>query len=117
MIKMNKTTLDIIVKTINDMPDRFTSREFNSVAITNGYPERMLKGKGLAPLIARFAKNDYYRSKTWTKLTAPEFTDLKTNKQTELIEFNFDLSLEKAVELLKNNGYKVMKPVADWVEC
>jgi len=117
---MNKTTLDIIVKTINDMPDIFTSREFNIKAIANGYPERMLKGKGLAVFIARFAKNDYHRSKRWTKLTAPEFTDLKINKQTELTElteFNFDLSLEKAVELLKNNGYKVMKPVSDWVEC
>lgn len=117
MIKMNKTTLDIIVKTINDMPDRFTSREFNAAAIANGYPERMLKGKGLAPLIARFAKNDYYRSKTWTKLTAPEFMNGIIREHSELTECSCNLSLEKAIELIKKNGLKVMKPVADWVEC
>lgn len=117
MRQMNKTTLDIIVNTINEMPDRFTSREFNAAAVINGYPERMLKGKGLAPYIARFAKNDYYRSKTWTKLTAPEVTKPVVYQQTELNECSCNLSLEKAVELLKNNGYKVMKPVADWVEC
>lgn len=117
MRQMNKTTLDIIVNTINEMPDRFTSREFNAAAVINGYPERMRKGKGLAPLIARFAKNDYYRSKTWTKLTAPEFTNVKTNQQTQLNECSCNLSLEKAIELIKKNGLKVMKPVADWVEC
>jgi hypothetical protein len=121
----NESTLNILVRTIEQMPTNFTSREFTLAALSNGYPERMTKGRGLAPFIKRFAVNDYYRSKRWTKTEASvglgnlagahsRVSDASC-QQINLIAIDDDL--EAAVELLKKHGYKIMKPVEEWIEC
>ena len=83
------------------MPSTFTSNEFNKKAVKNGYPERNLRRKGLASFIKRYADNAYGGSKTW----------VKRNKTISI------MSDEEMINYLKNKGYKVMKPVNEWVEC
>ncbi|MAG87322.1 MAG: hypothetical protein CMB97_08140 [Flavobacteriaceae bacterium] len=91
----------ILEKTMNEMPNSFTSNEFNKRAVKNGYPAKSLKRKGLASFIRKYADNAYEGSKTW----------VKRNKTNRL------MSDEEMIEHLKNKGYKIMKPVNEWVEC
>jgi len=91
----------ILEKTMEEMPNSFTSNEFNKRAIKNGYPVRSLKRKGLSSFIKKYADNAYEGSKTWMK---------KNKNQTTTTE-------EDMIKHLKGKGYKIMKPVNDWVEC
>ena len=59
--------MGILEKTINEMPNSFTSNEFNKRAIKNGYSDRILKNKGLSSFIKKYADNAYIGSKTWLK--------------------------------------------------
>lgn len=93
----------ILEKTMYEMPNSFTSNEFNKRAIKNGYPTKNLKGKGLASFIRKYADNAYKGSKTWVKRDK--------NKNTGII------SEPEMIEYLKSKGYKIMKPVNEWVEC
>jgi len=93
----------ILEKTMNEMPNSFTSNEFNKRAIKNGYPAKNLKRKGLANFIRKYADNAYEGSKTWVKIDK--------NKNTGII------SEPEMIEYLKSKGYKIMKPVNEWVEC
>ena len=83
------------------MPNSFTSNEFNKRAIKNGYPSNLLKRKGLANFIRKYADNAYEGSKTWVK-----------RDETKKI-----ISENEMIEYLKSKGYKIMKPVNEWVEC
>ena len=91
----------ILKKTIEEMPNSFTSNEFNKRAIKNGYPAKNLKRKGLSTFIKKYADNAYIGSKTWIKKN----------------EFHAKITDEYMIEHLKNKGYKIMKPVNDWIEC
>ena len=91
----------ILEKTMNEMPNSFTSNEFNKRAIKNGYPARSLRKKGLASFIRKYADNAYDGSKTWVKKPTEEFV----------------MTDEEMVKHLKNKGYKIWKPVTDWIEC
>jgi len=91
----------ILEKTIAEMPNSFTSNEFNKRAIKNGYPSNLLKRKGLANFIRKYADNAYEGSKTWVK-----------RDETKKI-----ISENEMIEYLKSKGYKIMKPVNEWVEC
>ena len=85
------------------MPNSFTSNEFNKRAIKNGYPAKNLKRKGLANFIRKYANNTYNGSKIWVKIDK--------NKNTGII------NEPEMIEYLKSKGYKIMKPVNEWVEC
>ena len=98
--------MTILEKTMREMPKTFTSNEFNKRALKNGYSERILKNKGLATFINIYACNGYSGSKTWTKR---ENVNYKSS--------NIELSDEQMIKHLKSKGYKIMKPVNDWIEC
>ena len=91
----------ILEKTIKEMPNSFTSNEFNKRAVKNGYPAKNLKRKGLSNFIKKYADNAYVGSKTWVK---------KNQNQAKMTD-------EDMIKHLKNKGYKIMKPVNDWIEC
>jgi hypothetical protein len=91
----------VLVKTMEEMPELFTSNEFNKMAIKNGYPAQSLRKKGLASFIKIYADNEYEGSKTW----------LKRGEQKKL------MADKEMIEYLKSKGYKIMKPVNEWVEC
>ena len=94
--------MTVLEKTMKEMPNSFTSNEFNKLAIKNGYPASSLRKKGLASFIRRYADNAYEGSKTWIKKEV-------INKNT--------MSDEKMIQYLKSKGYKILKQVSEWAEC
>lgn len=104
------TRLSILEKTMTEMPNVFTSTDFNRRAVKNGYPSNILKRKGLSKFIRRHADNGYEFSKTWTKYTS----DLKPK---ENIKIKKELNIQEMITVLKSLGYKIMKPVNEWEEC
>ena len=103
-----KNYTEILEKTATQMPKVFTSNEFNNRAIKNGFPAIKLKHCGLGSFISKFATNDARFSKTWTKKSVPtsyaDFSSIDT------------MTVEQMVNSLKKKGYKIMKPVQDWIE-
>jgi len=93
----------ILEKTMQEMPSSFTSNEFNKRAVKNGYPPKILKRKGLASFIRKYADNAYEGSKTWVKKDKIQDKKIMTD--------------EEMIKHLKSKGYKIMKPVKEWVEC
>ena len=106
--------MDILHKTMNEMPNIFTSHAFNKRAVKNGYPKKLLKYKGLAHFIRLFAKNEY-GSKTWVKIQESQ----PINNQSTSVHQSNDAStdVQKMIDCLKRKGYKVMKPSTGWEEC
>lgn len=100
--------MKILEKTMNEMPNSFTSHEFNKRAIKNGYPAKNLKRKGLANFIRKYADNAYEGSKTWVQRSAKE---KKEDRQYTFVTF------DEIISFLKSKGYKIMRPVNEWVEC
>ena len=101
------------------MPNVFTSQEFNRSAIFNGLPVKSLKHNGASKFISRYADNEF-RGKTWTKREVTEQLTLIPNpevlKFTEEVRDADGKGLAEAIEIVKAAGYKIMKPVNDWVE-
>lgn len=95
--------MEILEITMAQMPNVFTSNQFNSQAVKNGYPKQLLKRQGLSKFIRKYADNGVEFSKTWTKRSA-------ARPQVEMTE-------QSMIEYLKGKGYKIMKPVNDWIEC
>jgi hypothetical protein len=111
--------MNILQKTMGEMPNVFTSQEFNKRAISNGYSERILKKKGLGDFIKQFAKNEP-RGKIWTKIEGTLFEKEATDaniRPTVFDQLTNDDFVEKMIMVLKSKGYKVMKPVDEWKEC
>ena len=103
----------ILQKTAAEMPRIFTSNEFNRRAIKNGFPAIKIKHCGLAKFIRKFATNDERFSKTWTKIP-----DKKAYKEIEMSDFSTisSMTVDEMIIILKNEGYRIMKPVQDWIE-
>lgn len=103
--------MEILEKTFAQMPKIFTSNAFNSRAVKNGYPKKLLLNNGLAWFLHKYADNDKHRTKTWVK------RDTEFSYPKEVIKgYNFK-DVDEIISFLKNKGYKVMKPFNDWVEC
>jgi hypothetical protein len=102
--------MEILRKTLDEMPDRFTSNQFNKQAVKNGFSEERLKRKGLSNYLRRYADNEYFGSKTWIKKQKIK----KTNHS--FIESTNVESISQAITILKKHGYKVMKPTTAWEE-
>src|SRR5574344_815075 len=98
--------MKILEKTMEQMPNSFTSQEFNKMAIKNGYPAKNLKSKGLANFIRKYADNDYRGSKTWVKRSAKE--------KKEDRQYSYE-TFDEIISFLKSKGYKIMRPVNEWV--
>lgn len=107
--------MDILQKTMNEMPNIFTSHAFNKRAIKNGYPKKLIQNKGLAHFIRLFATNEYYGSKTWVKIQQSQ----PTNNQSTSVHQSKDASTDvnEMIGFLKRKGYKIMKPSTEWEEC
>lgn len=103
--------MKILEKTFDQMPRMFTSNAFNSQAVKNGYPKHLLKNNGLAWFLHKYADNDRERSKTWVKRNTDPIYTHEISK-----EFKFK-NVDEMIAFLKSKGYKIMKPVSDWVEC
>ena len=105
----------ILQKTAAEMPDVFTSHDFNRLAIHNGFPAIKIKHCGLAKFIRKFATNDERFSKTWTKIP-----DKKAYKEIKMSDFStiktMSMTEDEMIYILKSKGYKIMRPIQDWIE-
>ena len=118
-IKANIDEVNIMHKTFDEMPNRFTGFLFNKVLIKNGYSaNKARRGTKHRNFLRNMAENLGYKSKTWIK--KPEF-----QKETGIFsDENFkikpaqpqQLTEQRAIEFLKSKGYKIMKPVSNWEE-
>jgi len=107
--------MDILQKTMDEMPNVFTSNAFNKRAIKNGYPKKLIEHNGLAHFIKRFATNQYYGSKTWVKKQEGQQIN---NASTDVQQIsNASTEVQKMIDFLKRKGYKVMRPSTGWEEC
>ena len=119
--------MEILEKTIKQMPNTFTSNYFNSQAVKNGYPLNALKNKGLSKFIKKYADNMYKGSRTWTlkqtkiNLNHNTFFDniIKNNKPPIGLKPRFIIDEERAKEvksaIIRYLEAQIFLPI-EWVE-
>ena len=103
--------MDILKKTLEEMNDIFTSFIFGEAAIKNGYPKELLRNGGNYRFLMKHCTNAGYRSKTWHKNSSK-----KDNISSQTVTENNSNDIKNAINILKNAGYKIMKPVDNWEE-
>lgn len=89
---------EILKKTFGEMKSVFSSNEFSKKAKKNGLSEKEIANGAIALFLHRNAIQMESR-RMWKKHNGVNLNDLSD-----------------AIQLLKSHGYKVMKPVNDWVE-
>lgn len=100
--------MDILKKTLEQMSPSFTSNEFSRKAKRNGLTKREVANGVIALFLHRSAIQGETR-RTWKKINCSTTNQYKSDKiQSDAIM--------DAIDLLKSNGYKILKPVSDWIE-
>ena len=86
---------------------RTTESYFKSTAIANGYPKDDALKTKFFPFLRLRATLNKVKGKTWAK-----------KAMTNELHFDpfIETSLEEAIKTVKAAGYKVMKPINDWIE-
>lgn len=118
----------IFSKSLESMPDNFGSKQFISKCVKLGIPKTVVTNSNR---VADFLKNNTERMsyRTWKKKrqekndrqlmreAANKMSFLKITHEdcAKELETNI-LTVESCIEFLKSKGYKVMKPVSEWVE-
>lgn len=96
--------MDILKKTLDEMKFYFSSNEFSKKARKNGLSKQQVNNGAIAFFLHRNAVQGETR-RMW-------------RKHNKGLTPNYELSdkIMEAIDLLKANGYKIMKPVSDWIE-
>lgn len=92
--------MEILDKTLNQMPHCFSSNYFAKKAKINGLTQLEVNNGVVSSYLSHKCIKDKTSRRMWYK------QDISTNNN----------ELQYAINLLKLNGYKVMKPVNDWIE-
>jgi hypothetical protein len=92
---------DILSKSLEKMPDFFSSNQFADAAIRLNYPKIAITKGMLGSYLHKHATQSNTSKRMWHK---------RGNYQQQ---FN---DIDAAISLLKSQGYKIMKPVSDWQE-
>jgi hypothetical protein len=95
--------MEILKKTLSEMSSTFSSNEFSKQAQKNGLSKREINNGVIASFLHRNAVQLETR-RMWRKKDGLSSEKEKSDK------------IKEAIDLLKSNGYKVLKPVIDWVE-
>lgn len=96
--------MDILLKTLNEMNFTFSSNEFAKKARKNGLTKQEVDNGAVASFLHRNALNAGSK-RMWRKAALiPPTNDSKVDK------------INEAINLLKSKGYKIMKPVSEWIE-
>ncbi len=96
-------TYDLFFKTLNEMPEIFTSNTFCKQAEINGVEARIIHD-GYAAKFLKETCIQYESRRTWKKQVTSDQLFPPVDKLTESISY------------LKSLGYKVMKPVNTFEE-
>jgi hypothetical protein len=99
---MEMTNEQILEAAFAQMPNEFTSNEFTNKLRKNKYDNRWIANHDNVKYLQQHAIQLSLRR--WTKLDARIDTNVNINK------------IQEAIELLKSQGYKVMKQVSEFRE-
>jgi hypothetical protein len=135
MESSNKQTMKIKIGLLNEaldqMPNSFTSYEFYQVLRSLNYVIESSKDYNfILKFLKKRTKQDSDSTKVWhliikeQKDIAPQPSKSEEKPQEPVKEKLSQMTIDdvineeigKAVKLLKNNGYKVLKPVSKYVE-
>jgi len=97
--------MEILKKTLDQMGSTFSSNEFSKRAQRNGLTKHEINNGVISLFLHRNAIQGHTR-RMWRKEKA-------INIDRQKVE---DTSIDYAIKLLKSKGFKVLKPVSDWVE-
>jgi|GEM_PF-3215724 len=96
---------EIMFKTLDKMKNDFSSNEFSRIAKRFGLSKRAIANGAIANFLKINAiPGDSIR--LWTKKHS-DHNYFKVDKSDEILS---------AINLLKDNGYKVLKQVSDWID-
>ena len=103
---------EILNNTLNQMDNVFTSNLFAKVAEKNGITRKEIE----YDCIASFLKQKCKRFETNRKWVKNNFNNNEKKSITKnKIKSDEDI-INEAIEILKLNGYRILKPISDWVE-
>lgn len=99
---------EVLFKALEQMPMQFSSNEFTKKAKQLGVTQLQIN-RGI---IANFLKLNAVRHEDSRRMYSKNRSNVDLFKQ-----FHSDaMDIQKAIDLLKSNGYKIMKPVNEYVE-
>ena len=101
----------LLDKTLDEMPQSFSSNVFGKIAIKNGVAKCFIENRYVLNYL-RANANRGSSKRTWYKKTQGK-TSIKTPIKTQE---PYQLNETKCIEFLKERGYKIMKPVNEWKE-
>jgi hypothetical protein len=92
---------EILSKSLEKMPDFFSSNQFADAAIRQNYPKIAIAKGMLGSFLHKHATQSNTSKRMWHK---------RGNSHQQ---FN---DIDAAIALLKSHGYRVLKPISDWQE-
>jgi len=92
---------EILSKSLEQMPDFFSSNQFADAAIRQNYPKIAIAKGMLGSYLHKHATQSNTSKRMWHK---------RGNSHQQ---FN---DIDAAIALLKSHGYRILKPVSDWQE-
>jgi hypothetical protein len=104
-------------KTLEQMSYQFSSNEFCKRARKNGITEREIH----AGVVSTYLQRNAIQSETrrmWQKYgtRTTSYTQVPLTNTVAPTEKSMSDKITEAIQLLKSNGYKIMKPTTDWIE-
>jgi len=95
------TQTEILIKTLHQMGNSFSSNEFSRQARVNGITDFQVASGLLGKFLHKYAyqgnsKRLWYKEKP---------NNVNVNEQVQF-----------AINILKQNGYKILKPVSEYIE-
>jgi hypothetical protein len=99
---MEMTNEQILEVTFAQMPNEFTSNEFTNKLRKNRYDNRWIANHDNVKYLQQHAIQLSLRR--WKKLDVRIDTSVNINK------------IQEAIDLIKSQGFRVMKKVTDWQE-
>jgi hypothetical protein len=107
---------DVLTRALAKMPVTFSSTDFINECVDMGFPYDVLSRTNM---VAPFLKDNTHRvsKRIWSKGPLAHLSPVKEvvePRKTEVAPKA--MSETECVDFLKARGYKIMKPVSDWVE-
>lgn len=100
---------DILEKVLLKMNHTFTSNEFCKCAKDMGYSQSLINKGNVSKFLHENTLRHHNSKRFWTK-------KLKTHLVTRVYENDNTENIRQAIQLLKENGYKVLKANIKYIE-
>lgn len=94
--------MTILKQTLDQMPMMFSSNNFSIASQKNGLDKYLINQGIIVQFLSKNCKR--VSKRIWEK------------KPTNTAEITNEDKLAEAIKLVKSYGYKVMKPVNEWIE-